>query len=94
MCVDGRFTSRAGFHLFFICCGSMLRYDGTHVNVTATLFNVSLHVSALIVLIHICVINAVISSTGVFVAITNNTLYGSKLYIFILCQISLGYYVP
>ncbi len=49
-----------------------------------TLFNVSLHVSALIVFIHICVINAVISSTGVFVAITNNTLYESKLYIFIL----------
>ncbi len=33
--------------------------------------------------------DAVISSTGIFVAITNNTLYGSKLYIFILCQKSL-----
>ncbi len=28
--------------------------------------------------------DAVISSTGIFVAITNNTLYGPKLYIFIL----------
>ncbi len=34
---------------------------------------------------------AVISSTGIFVAIANNTLYGSKLYIFISCQKSLGY---
>ncbi len=33
----------------------------------------------------------VISSTGIFVAIANNTLYGSKLQIFILCQKSLGY---
>ncbi len=33
----------------------------------------------------------VISSTGVFVAIANNTLYGSKLYIFLLCQKSLEY---
>ncbi len=31
-------------------------------------------------------IKAVISSTGIFVAIANNTLYRSKLYIFILCQ--------
>uniref|UniRef100_A0A671Q229 G protein-coupled receptor kinase n=1 Tax=Sinocyclocheilus anshuiensis TaxID=1608454 RepID=A0A671Q229_9TELE len=31
------------------------------------------------------------SSTGIFVAIANNTLYGSKLYIFLLCQKSLGY---
>ncbi len=30
-----------------------------------------------------------ITSTGIFVAIDNNTLYGSKLYIFILCQKSL-----
>jgi len=30
-----------------------------------------------------------ISSTGIFVAIDNNTKYGSKLYIFILCQKSL-----
>ncbi len=34
---------------------------------------------------------AVISNTGIFVAIDNNTLYGSKLLIFILCQKSLGY---
>ncbi len=34
-------------------------------------------------------IKAVISSTAIFVVITNNTLYGSKLYIFILCQKSL-----
>ncbi len=33
---------------------------------------------------------AVISNTGIFVAIDNNTLYGSKL-IFLLCQKSLGY---
>ncbi len=33
--------------------------------------------------------DAVISSTAIFVAITNNTLYGSKLYIFILWQKSL-----
>ncbi len=32
---------------------------------------------------------AVMSSTGIFVVIDNNTLYGSKLYIFILCQKSL-----
>ncbi len=31
------------------------------------------------------------SSTGIFVAIANNTLYGSKLSIFLLCQKSLGY---
>ncbi len=29
---------------------------------------------------------AVISNTGIFVAIANNTLYESKLYIFLLCQ--------
>ncbi len=34
---------------------------------------------------------AVISSTGIFVAIANNTLYGSKLSIFLLCQKLLGY---
>ncbi len=34
---------------------------------------------------------AVISSTGIFVAIEKNTVYGSKLYSFILCQKSLGY---
>ncbi len=32
----------------------------------------------------------VIISTGIFVAIANNTLYGSKLSIFLLCQKSLG----
>ncbi len=32
-----------------------------------------------------------ISITGIFVAIANNTVYGSKLYIFLLCQKSLGY---
>ncbi len=34
---------------------------------------------------------AVISNTGIFVAIAKNTLYGSKLYIFSSCQKSLGY---
>ncbi len=34
---------------------------------------------------------AVISNTGIFVAIANNTLYESKLSIFLLCQKSLGY---
>ncbi len=34
---------------------------------------------------------AVLSRWGIFVAIANNTLYGSKLSIFILCQKSLGY---
>ncbi len=34
---------------------------------------------------------AVISNTGIFVAIDNNTLYESKLYIFHLCQKSLEY---
>ncbi len=34
---------------------------------------------------------SVISSTGIFVAIANNILYGSKLTIFILCQKLLGY---
>ncbi len=34
---------------------------------------------------------AVISNTGIFVAIANNTLYGSKLSIFLLWQKSLGY---
>ncbi len=38
-----------------------------------------------------CSTKAVISSTGIFVVIANNTLYGSKLYIFLLCQKSLGY---
>ncbi len=33
----------------------------------------------------------VISNTGIFVEIANNTLYESKLYIFLLCQKSLGY---
>ncbi len=33
----------------------------------------------------------VISNTGIFVAVANNTLYGSKLLIFLLCQKSLGY---
>ncbi len=28
----------------------------------------------------------VLSRSGIFVAIANNTLYGSKLYIFLLCQ--------
>ncbi len=32
---------------------------------------------------------AVMRSTGIFVAIFKNTLYGSKLYIFLLCQKSL-----
>ncbi len=36
---------------------------------------------------------AVLSHWGIFVTIANNTLYGSKLYIFILCQKSLAYYV-
>ncbi len=35
--------------------------------------------------------NQSLSNTGIFVAVTNNTLYGSKLYIFISCQKSLGY---
>ncbi len=34
---------------------------------------------------------AVISNTGIFVAIDNNTLYGSKLSVFLLCHKSLGY---
>ncbi len=34
---------------------------------------------------------AVFSRWGIFVAIANNTLYGSKLYIFLLCQKSLEY---
>ncbi len=33
----------------------------------------------------------VLSLWGIFVAIANNTLYGSKLYIFLLCQKSLAY---
>ncbi len=33
----------------------------------------------------------VFSRWGIFVAIANNTLYGLKLYIFILCQKSLAY---
>ncbi len=35
----------------------------------------------------------VISRTVIFAAIANNTLYGSKLWIILLCQKSLGYYV-
>ncbi len=38
-----------------------------------------------------CSTKAVISNTGIFVAIANNTLYGSKLSIFLLWQKSLGY---
>ncbi len=30
---------------------------------------------------------------GIFVAIANNTLFGSELSIFLLCQKSLGYYI-
>ncbi len=33
----------------------------------------------------------VLSRWSIFVAIANNTLYGSKLYIFLLCQIFLAY---
>ncbi len=33
----------------------------------------------------------VLSRWGIFVAIANNTLYGSKLYIVLLCQKSLAY---
>ncbi len=33
----------------------------------------------------------VLSRWGIFVAIANNTLYWSKLYIFLLCQKSLAY---
>ncbi len=33
----------------------------------------------------------VLSRWGIFVAIANNTLYGLKLYIFLLCQKSLAY---
>ncbi len=32
------------------------------------------------------------NNTGIFVEITNDTLYGSKLCIFLLCQKSLGHY--
>ncbi len=35
--------------------------------------------------------DAVISSTGIFVKIANNTLYGSKLLIFLFCKKSSGY---
>ncbi len=35
--------------------------------------------------------NAVLSRWDIFVAIAKNTLYGSNLYIFLLCQKSLGY---
>ncbi len=35
----------------------------------------------------------VLSRWSIFVAIANNTLYGLKLYIFLLCQKSLAYYV-
>ncbi len=38
-----------------------------------------------------CRTKAVISNTGIFVVIANNTLYGSKLSISLLCQKSLGY---
>ncbi len=34
-----------------------------------------------------------LKSLGIFVAIANNTLYGLKLYIFLLCQKSLAYSV-
>ncbi len=35
----------------------------------------------------------VLSRWSIFVAIANNTLYGSKIYIFLLCQKSLAYSV-
>ncbi len=38
-------------------------------------------------------INVNVSRWGIFVAIVNDTFYGSKLLIFILCQKSLGYKV-
>ncbi len=34
---------------------------------------------------------AVLSRWGIFIVIAKNTLYGSKLYIFLLCQKSFGY---
>ncbi len=40
--------------------------------------------------INICV-PGVLRRWGIFAAIDNNTLYGSKLYIFLLCQKSLGH---
>ncbi len=50
-----------------------------------------LHVCIFIHIIYMCLwsTKAVISSTAIFVAIDNNTLYESKLYIFILWQKSL-----
>ncbi len=60
---------------------------GLIIIVTCGLFGVGLYYN-----IHkMCPLSnkAVISSTAIFVVMANNTLYGSKLYIFILCQKSL-----
>ncbi len=60
---------------------------GLIIIVTCGLFGVGLYYN-----IHkMCPLSnkAVISSSAIFVVMANNTLYGSKLYIFILCQKSL-----
>ncbi len=63
--------------------------------ILSAIFNLSFSLSPVLnVLVSFCHMcpwstKAVISSTAIFVAITNNTLYGSKLYIFLLCQKSL-----
>ncbi len=57
------------------------------------------HILYIYIYIYICVCvcvwpwttKPVISCWGIFVAIAKNTLYGSKLSIFLLCQKSLGY---
>ncbi len=60
----------------------MLERQGIEMNVTNQPTNVTLEQK-----------KTVISSMGTFVVKANNTLYVSKLSIFILCQKSLRYYI-
>ncbi len=54
-------------------------HSNLHNTVTSDIYDVKFHSN----------LHNTVSSTAIFVAITNNILYGSKLYIFILCQKSL-----
>ncbi len=66
---------------YFVFCNILDNVKSHIVKTTITILSQTIFVS----------LEPVISNTGIFVAIDNNTLYGSKLYIFLLCQKSLGY---
>ncbi len=62
--------------------------------ISTTPLNTTAHCGLHIILIFIQLtldLKTSLKSLGIFVATANNTLYGSKLAIFLLCQKSLGY---